>query len=282
MKKYTIRDFDRDFPDDAACLEWIKNHRWPNGIRCKRCQKVTKHHRVKKRNCYECDLCGTQVYPAAKTIFHKSATSLRIWFQAIYQMASTRSGISAKQIQRETGVTYKTAWRIFHQIRELLHEDVSPMSGQVEVDETYIGGRKHGKRGRGAYNKSIVAGIAGRESRITALKIPNVKANTLLPIIKKWVLRPSTIYTDELASYNKLHPIGYRHKPIKHPEKIYVMGEVHTNTIDGFWSLLKRGISGVYHAVSHKHLQLYLDEYVFRYNHRNDDFPMFKVFLNRI
>lgn len=140
MDKYTMNDFDKDFPNDAACLEWIKRHRWPNGIRCQKCQKITKHHRVKKRNCYECDMCGKQVYPTADTIFHKSTTPLRTWFKAIYRMASTRCGISAKQIQREMGVTYKTAWRIFHQIRKLLNEDITAMSGQVEADETYVGG----------------------------------------------------------------------------------------------------------------------------------------------
>ena len=200
MNKYTMKDFDKEFPDNATCLEWIKNHRWPSGISCRKCQTVTKHHRVFKRSCYECDICGTQVYPTAGTIFHKSTTPLRTWFQAIYRMASTRCGISAKQIQRETGVTYKTAWRMFHQVRTLLGEDITGMSGEVEADETYIGGRKHGKRGRGAYGKSIVAGIAQRKGRIVALKVPNVKATTLLPVIRKRVLPTATIHTDDLAS----------------------------------------------------------------------------------
>jgi len=282
MNKYTIKDLDKDFPDDTTCLEWIRNDRWPTGICCRKCQKTTKHHRVLKRACYECDICGTQVYPTAGTIFHKSTTPLRIWFQAIHRMASTRCGISAKQIQRETGVTYKTAWRMFHQIRKLLGEDIKALSGDVEADETYIGGRRHGKRGRGAYGKTIVAGIAQRKGKIAALKVPDAKAATLVPIIRMRVLPNSTIHTDELFSYNTLGRMGYHHKCVPHGSKVYVIGDVHTNTVDGFWSLLKRGINGVYHAVSSKYLQLYLNEYVFRYNHRNDETPMFKAFLNQI
>ena len=137
MNKYTRKDFDQTFPTDDACLEWLVNHRWPEGINCPVCGKVTKHHKIVKRPVYECDSCGHQVSPLANTIFHKSSTPLRTWFQAIYQMPSTRCGISAKQIQRETGVTYKTAWRMFHQIRTLFTDDTGRLVGEVEVDETY-------------------------------------------------------------------------------------------------------------------------------------------------
>ncbi len=282
MEKYTLKDFNQEFPDDDTCLEWIKNHRWPDGIYCEKCKKITKHHRVKKRTCYECDWCGTQVYPTAGTIFHKSTTPLKIWFHAIYQMSSTRCGISAKQIQRETGVTYKTAWRMFHQIRKLLKENINPLVGQVEVDETYIGGKRPGKRGRGAEGKTIVAGIAERKGKIFATIVPDAKAKTLLPLIQEKVKSKSTVHTDELPSYNKLKYLGFRHKRVPHHAKIYVVADVHTNTVDGFWSLLKRGISGVYHSVSPKHLQSYLDEYTFRYNHRDDEIPMIITFLNQI
>lgn len=158
MKKYTINDFNRDFPTDAICLEWIKDHRWPNGIHCPICSKVTKHHRVKDRTCYECDHCGHQVYPTANTIFHKSSTSLKLWFHAIFLVSSTRCGISAKQLEREIGVTYKTAWRMFKQIRTLLGESQNPFTGEVEVDESYFGGIRPGKRGRGAGGKKPVTG----------------------------------------------------------------------------------------------------------------------------
>jgi len=204
MERYTITDFNKDFPNDDACLEWLKNHIYPNGIFCEKCNKITKHHRIISRHSYSCDICGHHVHPTAGTIFEKSTTSLKLWFHAIYLMSSTRCGISAKQIERETGVTYKTAWRMFKQIRIMLEEDHNNMSGHVEADETYIGGKRHGKRGRGAEGKTPVAGIAQRNGKIIATAIPNVKAETLLPMIKESVLPNAVIYTDELPSYNKL------------------------------------------------------------------------------
>jgi len=144
--KYTIKDFNRDYPDDKACLEWLKNFIYPEGIPCKTCGKVTKHFKVTNRACYVCEHCGSQVYPMVGTIFEKSTTSLKHWFYAIYLMSQTRCGISAKQIQRETGVTYKTAWRMFKQIRQLLSESYPVLTGKVEADETYVGGIRRGKR----------------------------------------------------------------------------------------------------------------------------------------
>jgi len=282
MQKYTIKDFETEFTNDDSCLEWIKNLRWPDGIECPECEKVTKHHRVTGRSCYACDYCGHQVFPTAGTIFHKSSTPLRVWFRAIYQMATTRCGISAKQIQRETGVTYKTAWRMFKQIRTLLNEDTGFMSGKIEADETYIGGRRQGKRGRGAAGKTIVAGVVQRKAKVSASVVPDVKSATLLPMIQEKALAGSTIYTDEMPSYNRLERMGYAHGTIHHANKVYVNGDIHTNTIDGFWSLVKRGIVGVYHSVSPDYLQSYVNEYSFRYNHRNDEQAMFRTFLDRI
>jgi transposase len=277
-----MKDFDREFKDDASCLEWIKNHRWPDGIHCVECKKVTKHHRVTGRSCYSCDYCGHQVFPLANTIFHKSSTSLRTWFHAIFLMASTRCGISAKQVQRETGVTYKTAWRMFTQIRTLLDDNLGLLSGPVEVDEAYIGGKGEVIRGRGAEHKTIVAGVVERKGSVKASVVPNVRAKTLSYIIQDSVKLGSTVYTDDMPSYQGLLKNEYDHKVIKHLAKVYIDGDVHTCTIDGFWSLLKRGIDGVYHAVSPKYLQQYVNEYSFRYNHRKDEQPMFTSFLNQI
>mgnify|MGYP001612143382 CR=1 FL=1 len=136
MDKYSRKDFDRDFPDDNACLEWLKDLRWPDGITCHTCEMVTKHHKVTGRLCYACDRCGNHVYPMAGTILERSSTSLRSWFHAMFLMGATRCGISAKQLQRELGVTYKTAWRMFAQIRKMLDEDVMALLGEVEVDES--------------------------------------------------------------------------------------------------------------------------------------------------
>jgi transposase-like protein len=281
MRPYTIQDFNRDFPDDDSCLEWLRQYLYPEGIFCKVCQKITKHHRVRSRPSYSCDWCGHHVHPTADTIFEKSTTPLRLWFYAVHLMASTRCGISAKQIQRETGVTYKTAWRMFSKIRELLAEPIT-LSGSVEVDETYIGARKAGKRGRGAAGKMIAIGAAERKGRVVAIRAPDVKAQTIKPFIKARVLPATVVYTDEMASYDGLPAMGYHHRRIHHETQVYVRGDVHTNTIEGFWSLLKRGISGVYHAVSEKYLQSYLNEYAFRYNHRNDEQSMFRTILGQI
>jgi transposase len=142
--RYSMRDFNNEFPNDPACLEYIKEQRWPDGmVQCAKCRKQTKHHRVGNRTAYACQSCGNHLYPLAGTIFEKSSTSLKTWFYAMYLMGSTRCGISAKQIQRETGVTYKTAWRIFKQVRSLLSEGDMQLKGPtVEIDETYIGGTR--------------------------------------------------------------------------------------------------------------------------------------------
>ena len=282
MKNYTRKDFETTFPNDDACLGWLMNHRYPQGVECPVCQKVTKHHKITSRPVYECDYCGHQISPLANTIFHKSSTSLKTWFQAIHLMASTRCGISAKQLQRETGVTYKTAWRMFKQIRSLLNEDTGMFSGKVEADETYIGASKHGKRGRGASGKTIVAGIVERQANVSASVVPNVQSKTLLPMIVEKTSPNATIFTDEMTSYNRLERMGFNHRVINHNAKQYVNGNIHTNTIDGFWSLVKGGIGGVYKHVSPDYLQTYVNEYSFRYNHRKDEQPMFQTFLNRI
>jgi len=282
MKKYTIKDFGRDFPDDAACLEWLKNYRWPDGIHCQKCDRVTKHHPMKTRRSYSCQECGEHIHPTAGTIFHKSRTPLTLWFHAIYLMAQTRGGISAKQIERETGVTYKTAWRMCRLIRSRLDEDNDPLSGEVEVDETYFGGRRKGSTGRGAKGKTPIIGIVERKGRIKAVAVPNVKGKTILPIIRDTIEKGTTVYSDEFNIYDPLSSMGFMHKRILHSSRVYVIGDIYTNTVEGFWSLMKRGISGVYHSVSPKYLQHYINEYAFRYNHRKDTQPMFQTFLRRV
>lgn len=282
MNAYTLKDFTKDFPDDAACLEWLKKSRWPNGIHCKKCDRITSHYRLTKRPKYACQFCGTHISPLAGTILEKTSTSLRDWFYAMYLMASTRCGVSAKQIEREIGVTYKTAWRMYKQIRSMLGEDYLLGGSSVEVDETYIGGKRHGKRGRGAEGKSVVVGAAQRGGKVVIRKVPNVKATTLVPFVRERVLPKSVVYTDELPSYNTLPKFGYDHRRIHHASKVYVMGDIHTNSIEGFWSLVKRGINGVYHAVSDKYLQAYLDEYAFRYNRRDNSAGMFNEIVSRV
>lgn len=285
MKKtsYTLKQFNTQFPDDAACLRFLVEARWPEGILCPKCAKVTKHYLIAKRRVFNCEFCNNQVSPTADTIFDHSPTPLRSWFYAMFLMASTRCGISAKQLQRELGVTYKTAWRMFHQIRAIMAETQKSMYGDIEVDESYFGG-KGGKQGRSLESKTPVVGIVQRGGNVMAKVVSDVKARSLIPLIMKQVPRNegNTIYTDELGSYNLVSKIGYTHERIQHAAKVYARGLVHTNTIEGFWSLTKRGIDGVYHAVSPKYLQAYLDEYGFRYNHRNGSQPMFFALLGRV
>lgn len=230
MNKYTIQQFDEQFPDDNACLEWLRYRLYPQKIYCPICRKPTKHHRIKNRRAYGCDYCGHQISPTANTIFHDSSTSLRLWFYAIYLMSTNRCGISAKQIQRETGVTYKTAWRMFHKIRSLLREDNEPKSGEFEVDETYIGARKPGKRGRGAAGKSIVLGMAQRKGDVSAIVTPDLKRDALYPIIKEHVIPDSMVYTDEYRIYDRLKGHGYSHERVHHASRIWVLGDAHTLT----------------------------------------------------
>ncbi|MDD5313338.1 MAG: IS1595 family transposase [Dehalococcoidia bacterium] len=283
QQKFTSKDFGKYFPNDEACLEWIKNHRYPNGILCVSCKKITKHHKIAKRPVYECDRCGHQVSPLAGTIFHKTTTPLTIWFDAIHEIATTRTGFSAKALQRKHGVTYKTAWRMFNQIRRLLTDNADIFTGEVEVDETYIGGhRKHCKTGRGAPGKTAVVGIAQRQGKIVSNVVTDVSRYTVMPLIKKNVAKHTMIYTDEFVTYFTLDKYGYGHEQCNHAKEEWINGNCHTNNIEGFWSLVKRGISGCYHAVSPKYLQLYLNEYQFRYNHRLEETPMFLTVLNQI
>ena len=290
MKKFTVHQFNEMFPDEETCLDAVRDMLYPEGIACRQCNDITTHHRLSGRKAYSCQYCGTQVYPLAGTIFEKSSTPLKSWFYAMYLMASTRTGISAKQLERELGVTYKTAWRMFKQIRTILNEDVDLGGLLVEVDETYMGGKAknmhQAKRerlgGRGTAGKQPVFGMVERKGKVITKVVPDVSRDSLLPNIREKVLPSSVVYSDEHSSYDPLKAMGYQHRRIHHGAKVYVVGDVHTNTIEGFWSLVKRGISGVNHAVSAKYLQGYFDSYGFRWNHRNDDEAMYGSMANRV
>lgn len=284
MEKYTTKDFDRDFPTDDACLEWLFTHRWPDGAICEKCQQITPHYRITGRPCYSCDRCGNHVYPMAGTIFEGTRFShLRLWFKAVAYMAVTRCGISSRQLSRDIGVTVKTGWRMFHQIRKVLADADAILSGDVEVDETYIGGKRPGKRGRGAEGKSIVMGMVERGGKAKAKVVPDVKARTLVPEIQSTVPVGYAVITDDLPSYRRLTVLGYRHDVVPHSQKVYVLGkDIHTNNVEGFWSQLKRSIDGTYHHVAPQHLQKYVDEYSFRYSHRKDEQAMFQTMMEQV
>lgn len=288
--RYTVNDFNRDFPSDEACLEHLKARQFPNNMAyCDKCQREQKLHRVYGRPVWACDVCLMQKSPMAGTIFEHSSTSLRLWYYAMYLMASTRCGISAKQIQRETGVTYKTAWRMFKQIRSLLGEPELQLEGSsVEMDESYFGSKNHrrhqARRGRPSPNdprKVCVVGAVERGGRVVAQVSNSATKKTFHGVARERILPESVIFTDEHHSYTGLDKMGYTHQRINHTAGVYVAGNVHTNTIEGFWALIKGGLRGVYHSVSHKYLQTYLDEYTFRYNRRTQGNLIFHAFLER-
>lgn len=285
--RYTINDFNREFPTDDACFEHLREQRFPNGVAyCAKCQQEQKHHRVKGRPVYACDVCLTQISPMAGTIFEHSSTPLRLWYYAMYLMASTRCGISAKQIQRETGVTYKTAWRMFKQIRSLMGSD-DKLEGPatVEIDETYVGGRTKRLHAIPKPKTTVVGAVERKGGRVIARVAPDATKPTLHGFIKEYVLPGSILFTDEHPSYEGIEGPNYRHYRVRHSGRVYVTGsrgQIHTQTIDGFWSLVKRGLAGVYHNVSTKYLQTYLDEYSFRYNRRDQGNLIFTSLLKRV
>jgi transposase-like protein len=293
---YTLMEFMGEFRDDDACLDWLWRNRYSadgETAHCPKCREdrvFARYETSQQRQSWTCTACGYHLHPTAGTIFHKSSTSLHLWFYAMYLMTSTRCGISAKQLERELGVTYKTAWRMAHLIRtRLMAQDAKPFRGgtPVEADETYMGGKRKGqfRTGRPGENSTMtpVFGMVQRGGKVAAMPVRSVKGATLLPIVVERVLPGSTIYTDELKSYNGLgHTTkNYTHQRIRHAERVYVSGDVHTNTIEGFWSLVKNGITGVYHSVSRKHLQGYLNEYVWRYNQRHEGRGRFQLLLVR-
>ncbi len=255
MARYTRKDFDRDFPDDAACLDWLVRHLYPDfpSVACasKECAgKVRKHHRVTGRLAYACDECAHQLHPMAGTIYEKSSTPLRTWFLAVFLMSTTRTGFSAKWLERQIGVTYKTAWRMLKQFRTMLYEGAPTLSGKVEVDETYFGGYRRGQRGPMGPNKTLVMGFVERGGRAYAEIVPNARKNTLAPMVERRVAPGATVYTHELTSYATLPKRGYAHETVRHIRKEWVVGDAHTNSIEGFWGNMKRGIDGAHHRVS--------------------------------
>ena len=292
MDKYSTKDFDRDFPTDGACLEYLFQTRWPNGVHCDHCQEVTPHYRLSSRPCYSCEHCGRHVYPMAGTIFEGTRFShLRLWFKAVAYMAVTRCGISSRQLSRDLGVGVKTGWRMFHQIRSVLVSDDEPLDGHVEVDETYFGGKvrnmhKHQRlqrTGRGTAGKVPVLGMLERNGAVKAKVVANNDARTLIPEIRATVVAGATISSDGHAGYEDLGRLGYQHGVVLHSQGVYVSGkDIHTNNVEGFWSQLKRSIDGSYHHVTTHHLQKYVDEYAFRYTHRNDHRNMFWTMMDRV
>src|SRR3990167_8203671 len=243
LKHTTIQGFNKEFPDDDACLEHIFNFRYVKNYECPKCHKKG-FYRNRNKKCYSCAWCGYDLSPLAETVFHKSSTSLKTWFYAIFLMSTSKNGVSAKEIERQTGVTYKTAWRIQRHVRMLMKPGNNPLKGTVEIDDTYIGGKRPGKRGRGASGKTPVIGMVERKGGVKANVVDDLKKRTVKPIISNSIEKNSEVFTDEFLSYQDIKKYDFEHDVIKHRIKQYVKGKVHTNTIEGFWSQLKRSIHG--------------------------------------
>ncbi|HEV2772275.1 MAG TPA: IS1595 family transposase [Thermoleophilaceae bacterium] len=232
----SIMEFMEAFPDDATCLDFLWRQRYSEDGRhvdCPKCGEDQPFHRVKSRPSYCCGYCGHHIHPTAGTIFHRSATSLRLWFYAMYIMTSTKCGVSAKRLERELGVTYKTAWRMANRIRNELmtQDDDVTLSGEVEVDETYVGGkqrRQFGRPGRTS-KKTPVMAMAQRGGKV----VPDASARSLLPEIERHVEPGTQVYTDEWRGYASLHKLGYPHGMVRHGHHEYVRGPVFTSTVEG-------------------------------------------------
>lgn len=263
-KAPTLRQFQDRFPTEDSCLEHLMRTRYGDRHDCEKCGKGAHFYRVSTRRAYSCEHCGFQIYPTAGTPFHRTRTSLRDWFYVMFMFTNTRNGVAAKEVQRQIGVTYKTAWRMCHEIRKYMavvdgDDSLGGDGEKVEVDETYIGGVRPGKRGRGAAGKTIVVGMMERDGEIMTKVVPNVRKSTLQPIIEANVEKGSHVNTDELRSYSGLHLGGYRHQTVDHGRGEYVGFEGATvNGIESYWSMLKRGINGTHIHVSGKHLSKYL------------------------
>ena len=266
------------FTTDHICKQTIAQSRWSDGdVVCPYCGG---HHcHLCKDNRYLCKHCNHKFNVTVGTIFENTKISLRKWFIAMYLISSHKKGIASHQLARDIKVTQKTAWFILQKVRTLYGQTVNELSGEVECDEAYIGGReknKHeskkteGTQGRSTKTKTPVFGMIERGGKLVAKKVKNTQGNTLSPIIRQIVKPGSRIFTDEFIGYKSLYDSEYTHAIVRHNAKEFVVGDAYTNSIEGFWGQLKRSIFGIYHFVSAKYLQRYVDEAVFRYNTRED------------
>jgi len=278
----TVREFFKKFPDDETCLRHVMDIRYGREHTCQKCGKVAKFYKLKNRNAFSCEWCGNHVYPCSGTLFEGSRTPLQLWFYAIYLFSTSRHGVPAKELERQLGVTYKAAWRMGHEIRKhMAFVDGDPqLSGEVEIDETYVGGKRPGIRGRGASGKTIVFGMLQKNGDVMTKIVPNVQRKTLQPIIKENVKEGSVVHTDELPSYRTLGSNGYKHEMVNHGAGEYSRGNVHVNGLEGFWKNLKSGIKGTHIHVSGKHLKKYASEFEYRYNSRKNPSQMFPELLS--
>jgi transposase len=279
-KPMTIQQFLKEFPDDDACLAHLFRVRYGDAPKCSRCGQIGQFKRLRKMPAYTCN-CGNHIHPMVDTPFLRTRTPLQKWFFAMFLYTTTRNGVAAKELQRQLGVTYKTAWRMAREIRKYMAfvDGDAPLGGpdgnMVEADETFIGGRDP----IGQDDKTIVLGIVERDGEVVARVIPNRGEFAMTPIIKKHVRPGSRLSTDEWTAYRNLGGEGFEHGRVNHAAKEWARGEWHTNTIEAFWAMVKRTIRGTHIWVSPKHLPTYLGEIEYRWNLRKRPDLMFPLLM---
>lgn len=274
-QQLTVIEFFEKFPTDEYCLEHVMKVRYGLQGECQNCHRETTYHRLSKRPAYSCNYCGHHVYPMAGTPFERTRTPLRKWFYAMYLFTTTRHGVPAKELQRQLGVTYKCAWRMAHEIRKYMGkvDGDNDLSGHVEADETYVGGKPRRKNttkpGRGT-QKQAVFGMVQRGGDLITRVVPSTGRKIIEPIIEEFVEDGSVMSTDEWVAYDNLAKMGYDHGRVNHGHEEWVNGSIHTNTIEGFWSHFKSSMKGTHRSISKKHMQNYLSEFEYRFNSRRD------------
>ena len=261
------------YHSEDACREYLEHLRWPNGLACLRCGS-TSISRISTRNQLDCNDCRYRFSVTTGSIFHDTHLPIWKWFLATYTMIESKKGVSANQLKRELSVSYKTAWYLCHRIRAAMQEAYpTKLKGIIEFDETFVGGKVEGK-GRGYKgNKAVVIGAVQREGKIILKLAPDRSRKTLHNFVDETTANDSeAYYTDDWAPYGGIGDEDTRHETVNHSAKEYVRGDVHTNSVENIWSLLKRSIIGAYHQVSVKHLDAYLDELEWRFNNRDNPY----------